>query len=595
MATSLIQREKVPEHLDLSSKDYVLNKQKSLKKKLIATENDHIRYNLTGGGLRLFFSTSSYELFRLALGTFYENKKKENESNILHKKVFDKSGATNVEDQYKVKCDGFDSRGRNTKLSCFSINLYHTTSSLLVNGKKLHIFMEDLPKIVKSMETYQVDGNPVDLTKMNKCFREIISKSLLEDNSDNAKSTNDKELQTVSGNTTQTNNSATPSSVTCVTSEDQNTSGIEFQDSSGERSIHTLLNQLIMKTDNVLKIVKSIEERQKEDKVDCDNKISQLNDRLTSITKQVAVNDQQQTDNLHGIEMQVNVIKADQNKNFISVNNKIQSVVDKVKDISRLQHKPSQDKVLLSDKNSASNSSKIADVSSQQRPQADRDLPKERTIPKQLHGNKTLIIGSSIIKGIDKRRISKHVDVQTHRGATVPTLTEKLRSPDLENYSTIVVVVGGNDASSNVSLERFRSNFSIMLQNIHIFSSDAKIVVSEICPRNGVNVRPYNAMIQEVCSKYQDIKVVKQEDSFLSRSGDMISLFYHRDQIHLTNHGTVQLLRNINNVISIFDAHTSVSYAPGRSINTQSKYFNGHCYACGMYGHHFKQCYMHSE
>ncbi|CAC5412975.1 unnamed protein product [Mytilus coruscus] len=172
MATSIsLQNEQTLIANETIAKDYSLNKQRSLKKKLDATQNEHFRYNLTGGGLRIWLNAGCYESFRWALNTFCDNKRKENEGNIIYKKVFDKSETVNVEDQYKIKCEGFDTRGRNIKLSCFSINMYHTTSSLLVNGKKLLVFINDhLPEVLNCMKNYQINGKPVDLNMLNKCI-----------------------------------------------------------------------------------------------------------------------------------------------------------------------------------------------------------------------------------------------------------------------------------------------------------------------------------------------------------------------------------------------------------------------------------------
>ncbi|CAC5394825.1 unnamed protein product [Mytilus coruscus] len=47
-------------------------------------------------------------------------------------------------------------------------------------------------------------------------------------------------------------------------------------------------------------------------------------------------------------------------------------------------------------------------------------------------------------------------------------------------------------------------------------------------------------------------KIIKQTDAFDSRGGDLVSTYYHRDGIHLTNQGTIQPLGNINRVVNIF-------------------------------------------
>ena len=74
MATFIsLQNEQTLTANETIAKDYSLNKQRSLKIKLDATQNEHFRYNLTGGGLRIWLSASCYESFRWTLNTFYQH------------------------------------------------------------------------------------------------------------------------------------------------------------------------------------------------------------------------------------------------------------------------------------------------------------------------------------------------------------------------------------------------------------------------------------------------------------------------------------------------------------------------------------------
>ena len=60
---------------------------------------------MTGSGLRLWFSTASYEAFRWALTEFYLSQPNQQSSeNVVQKKIYDKSGNNNVEDSI-IKTD----------------------------------------------------------------------------------------------------------------------------------------------------------------------------------------------------------------------------------------------------------------------------------------------------------------------------------------------------------------------------------------------------------------------------------------------------------------------------------------------------------
>ncbi|CAC5420036.1 unnamed protein product [Mytilus coruscus] len=165
--------------------------------------------------------------------------------------------------------------------------------------------------------------------------------------------------------------------------------------------------------------------------------------------------------------------------------------------------------------------------------------------------DKTLIIGSSIIKGINARKIGKDVDIRTYRGATVPILTEKIIKSNLQHYTNIVLVVGGNDASSRIQPEAFRENYDFMIKTVRSINPSIDIAVSEICPRRNVNTDVYNTILQRISTEH-NFKFIKQTDAFVSRGGDLVSTYYHCDGIHLTNQGTLQLFRNINRVVNIF-------------------------------------------
>ncbi|KAH3740301.1 hypothetical protein DPMN_047004 [Dreissena polymorpha] len=103
--------------------DYTLNMRMSLQKKLNSTDQEDVIVYETGEGFRLLLNPGMYELFKIAADQFFSN-------NTLPYKccnvpVHDRQGNL-VETQYKL------SSGRQ---GIYTLNLYHTTSSCLINGK----------------------------------------------------------------------------------------------------------------------------------------------------------------------------------------------------------------------------------------------------------------------------------------------------------------------------------------------------------------------------------------------------------------------------------------------------------------------------
>ncbi|CAC5405184.1 unnamed protein product [Mytilus coruscus] len=86
---------KTVQHQNIS-RNYILNKFKALIKKLDATRSEHLSYKLTGGGLRLFFSMSSFEVFKLACTYYYEH---------LNTNGGDNRGVIIMEKQGKEDCN----------------------------------------------------------------------------------------------------------------------------------------------------------------------------------------------------------------------------------------------------------------------------------------------------------------------------------------------------------------------------------------------------------------------------------------------------------------------------------------------------------
>ena len=119
-------------------KKYNLNFQKALKKKLKACEREEkIEIVQTHGGTKVLFQTGVYEIFKDTAKKFYTKRPMTTVDNIR-----DKAGLI-VGNCIKTKTDGNDN---------LTVNLYHTTSSLLANGKgEIDFLNEDLPTIVSRM------------------------------------------------------------------------------------------------------------------------------------------------------------------------------------------------------------------------------------------------------------------------------------------------------------------------------------------------------------------------------------------------------------------------------------------------------------
>ena len=138
-ASSMLSRVDVP-GASVCQKDYALDKTRSLEKKNLSCQKEHMKTILKAeNNLVIEFSTAAYELAKKCLSEQF------NDSTFPHsvekRESRDGQGAA-VDTCYKVfnkKADG--TCGKKLK---FTINLYHTTSQILVNGSKVEAFMSDI-------------------------------------------------------------------------------------------------------------------------------------------------------------------------------------------------------------------------------------------------------------------------------------------------------------------------------------------------------------------------------------------------------------------------------------------------------------------
>ena len=102
---------------------YKLNEVNSMKMKLAATEYTNIQLTETGGGIKLTLNAGLYELLRDSADAYLMSR--EGETTCKKTQVTDKTGHQ-VETKYKVS---------SRKSGHYTLNMYHTRSACLINGK----------------------------------------------------------------------------------------------------------------------------------------------------------------------------------------------------------------------------------------------------------------------------------------------------------------------------------------------------------------------------------------------------------------------------------------------------------------------------
>ena len=122
---------------------YNLNINRTLRRKLEACDTVQVDYNVTGGGITGTLDTASFELFRLACTSFYKELPTQ-EGRCVIDISEDKKRRAVVQQTYKVR--------RTDETTNYTLNLYPTRNTMLLNGKDIDRFMTDhLPAIHELM------------------------------------------------------------------------------------------------------------------------------------------------------------------------------------------------------------------------------------------------------------------------------------------------------------------------------------------------------------------------------------------------------------------------------------------------------------
>ncbi len=259
-----------------------------------------------------------------------------------------------------------------------------------------------------------------------------------------------------------------------------------------------------------------------------EEKFGDLKDQLTAISKrQTTVNTATEAQ-LTVIENGVTTLKNDVDIKTNRILNRSQTILDRLKQPvtqnSRV-HQNQSDNVSDQTANAhtpGSQATSQPQVARTAQPQANMKV----TITKP-----TLLIGSSILKGVSVSSLKPNTAVRTFPGATIDSLSAELFDMNIEQCKTIILHAGGNDADEGTDLDTFVERYRSLV--IGLTSPDRRIIVSVLLPRKSVDLKPYDDRLKSLSVEY-GIEYVSNYDSFLFASGEMPTMFYLRDKLHLS-------------------------------------------------------------
>lgn len=177
-------------------------------------------------------------------------------------------------------------------------------------------------------------------------------------------------------------------------------------------------------------------------------------------------------------------------------------------------------------------------------------------------GNKTLIVGDSILAGINQKGLAKHVIAQPFPGATVETIMTKITMYNLRQFGSVVIYVGGNDAarSRDPDMEYFEKKYDQLINYIKQQNPICEIYLCNMCPRGDVNINSTNNVIKRLSTVYGAV-YIDTSNGFYDKQNELRTYFYgERDAIHLSNSGIKRLLGIIDSHVYVVDNYKTCAF-----------------------------------
>ena len=320
--------------------------------------------------------------------------------------------------------------------------------------------------------------------------------------------------------------------------------------------------------------------------------ISGIHDKLAALSNQVRCNDKKMSETLDSLNMASDSMKTNFDQKTCQILNKTSTIIDKIKQNSEKVNpvtKTISESVTATNASNSANTDKYNPLKQTKKPlnqnqkptekakQADKpkdtisvsqsptehpmrpmeeietvDLTKSPKSKRPIFQS-TLLVGSSILKSVKVNELKKNTAVRSFPGATIEGLERKLNNYNIDKCKTIVIHVGGNDADQGVDIETFTESFSSLLDNMA--SENRRLIVSGLLPRESVNLDPYNKSLKTLCAT-KDVEFIDHYNGFLLASGDMADSYFHKDKLHLNSFGTRKLLKNIDAMYKVTNAHT---------------------------------------
>ena len=219
--------------------------------------------------------------------------------------------------------------------------------------------------------------------------------------------------------------------------------------------------------------------------------------------------------------------------------------------------------------------SEVARTSTPKTPQ--RPSPASRqTRPKQNSGSSSkpsttkqiLLIGDSLISSVNPKGLKQNVFRNGISGGKITHVLNHMKVFDLNQFSTVIIYVGGNDAANGSDPELFEEKYDQLIRHIKGVNSQCQIVLCNMCPRGDTSTSEVNELIKSLSEEHQ-IVMIDVDKTFHDSRNNVIRRYYDSDSIHLSPSGVKRLLNAINNKITIVQDYDLCAFNRRQQRNTK--------------------------
>ena len=243
-----------------------------------------------------------------------------------------------------------------------------------------------------------------------------------------------------------------------------------------------------------------------------------------------------------------------------------------------------------------------------------RPSQQRRNTPKNI-----LLIGDSLTSAINPKGLKHGVFKHSISGAKIDHIFHQAVVFNMEQFSNIIIYVGGNDASSGTEIEYFEELYDQVIQSIKQVNSTCQIYLCNAAPRGDTDTTDINLVIDRLCQEH-NITLLDINKAFYDKQGIVVERYFGDDLIHLSASGVKRLLGEVDKQINIVDSFENCVFkthhqkksgsqrvTPARkwkphSGSRNSRALRNHknritnngnavpCYKCGETNHETREC-----